>query len=69
MPLVKIAKSEKDALSFVCGLGETPVIFYTIEENDEMLLAEIRCMDSSLFYLGRMMAVRIEQLELLHKTV
>lgn len=63
--LIKIDKKDRDALAHTCASANVRVEFFTIEHNDEMLLAEIHnCNPTIAFTLGRMMQIRIDQLEL-----
>lgn len=59
--LVKINASDRDALAKVCALNDLHVRFFTIEPNDNLLLAEICCaIPGMLFYLGRQVEIELE---------
>jgi hypothetical protein len=59
--LVKIARHERDTLEKVCATVDIPVNFFTIEENELMLLAEFTCPDpGQMFLVGRMLQLQLE---------
>lgn len=61
MTLIKIDIKEKDALAYCCALLNIPVTFYTMEENEFMVAANIEEKDTAIcFKLGDMFRQKIE---------
>lgn len=68
--LLKIYKTERDIIEEVCATTDTPVSFFTIEENEQMLLAEFNESDPGImFRIGRMVEIRKEMINLRHFSV
>lgn len=54
MTIVKIAKREKDIVARTLAQLNVSVNFYTMENNSEMLQAEIDCNDpGAMYHIGR----------------
>lgn len=61
MTLIKIDRKEKDALAYCCALINIPVTFYTVEENEFLIAANIEEKDPVMcFKLGDMFRQKIE---------
>lgn len=68
--IVKIKKSEVDALKYACAMINLSVEFYTTESQPELVAAEIKgnlawMSQEVTFYLGRMMETQLAKEELL----
>ena len=63
--LVKISKSEKEAVEFACGLADLTVLFYSVESAPHMMQAEIINIDGNepshtmVFYLARQIEAKL----------
>jgi len=61
MTLLKIDKRDRDCFHKVCIDHNLPVNFYTMEENDNMLLAEVDTDSASVcFHLGRSVELQLQ---------
>ncbi len=58
---VKIDKKDRDLVSCVCIECAIKVSFYTVEENEQILLTEFTVDDyGQLFIIGRMLEIKLQ---------
>lgn len=61
MTLLKIDKRERDTFHRICIEHNIPVNFYTMEENESMLLAQVDTDSQSVcFHLGRSIELALQ---------